>query len=202
MMADWRDGRARGPSRWRRRRSTREGQQLPHRHAGGDDDAHGAPIEQGNVQRHAGEGVCRQHDLEVVDVGRGRRRRWWWRQWRRWWRRGCVAAPVSPNTKETHMSVTLDYALIELITGVKRTLDTRQQPEKPESRPPRAAHGLKIALLAAVPQNECHEARARTTPLARYARVFSTCHGAGARNRSQDSRLRPWSTMVAGDIRP
>ena len=100
------------------------------------------------------------------------------------------------------MSVTLDYELIALITDVKWTLDTRQQPEKPESRPPRAAHGLKIALLAAVADDECHEERARTTPLARHARVLRACHGAGARIRSQGNGLRPWSTMVTDDTRP
>ena len=46
------------------------------------------------------------------------------------------------------MTVTRDYELIALITEVKRTPNTRQQPKKNESRPPRAARGLKIALLA------------------------------------------------------
>ena len=46
------------------------------------------------------------------------------------------------------MTVILDYELIALIKEVKRTLNTRQQRKKNESRPPRAARGLKIALLA------------------------------------------------------
>ena len=79
----------------------------------------------------------------------------------------CVAAPVRPNTRETRMTVTLDYGRIALIADAKRTLDTRQQRKKPESRPPRAARGLKIALLAAVaarvPRGACSNDASRTS---------------------------------------
>ena len=98
------------------------------------------------------------------------------------------------------MTVTLDYMPIRVIAHDKRTLDHRQQRKKNEFRPPRAAHGLKMRSSQQA-QNECHEERARTTPLARHARVFRACHGTGARTRGQGNDLRHWSTMVTGDIR-
>ena len=99
------------------------------------------------------------------------------------------------------MTVTLDYMPITVIAHVKRTLNHRQQRKKPEFRPPRAAHGLKMRSSQQA-QNECHEERARTMALARHTRVLSACHATGARSTCQSNDMCPWSTTLTDEIRP
>ena len=79
------------------------------------------------------------------------------------------------------MTVTLDYELIALITEVKRTPNTRQQPKNPSLGlyGPPVDSKLRSSQWT---QNERHEERDRTTPLARHARLLRAWRALSARS--------------------
>ena len=64
-------------------------------------------------------------------------------------RHGCVAAPVSPKTKEIFTAVTPHNPSISGLPHDRPSSVARQQRKKPDPRPPQAAGALKIALLGA-----------------------------------------------------
>ena len=64
-------------------------------------------------------------------------------------RHGCVAAPVSPKTKETFTAVTPHNPSIFGLPHDHPSSVARQQRNKPDPWPPQAAGALKIALLGA-----------------------------------------------------
>ena len=65
------------------------------------------------------------------------------------YRRGCVAAPVSPKTKEILTAVKPHNPSISDLPHDHPSSVARQQRKKPDPWPPQAAGALKIALLGA-----------------------------------------------------